>query len=81
MMSAQMTVLCEYKIHSACPECGSNRCTTKDACTPVWHFTYLPLKPILQRMFGNSIIMQVLQSRATFMHSELHCRCVYDVQQ
>ena len=69
----------EYKSHSTCPECGCNRYIAKDSCIPVRHFTYLPIKPRLQRMFGNSNIAQILQSHATLRHSELDS--VYDIQQ
>lgn len=71
----------EYKLHSTCPKCGSNRYTSKDSCIPVRHFTYLPIKPRLQRMFGNSNIAQVLQSHATLTYSELDYMRVYDIQQ
>ena len=69
----------QYISHSACPECGHDRYVSKDSCVPVRHFTYLPLAPRLQRMFGNSNIAQVLQSHATVRHSESDR--VFDIQQ
>ena len=71
----------EYKMHSACPVCGSNRYVSKDSSSPIRRFTYLPIKPRLQRMFGNSNIAQVLQSHAALIHSESDYACVYDIQQ
>ena len=48
----------EYSCLTQCPKCGSDRQTGRAAR----HFIYLPLKPRLARLFGNSCMAEVLQS-------------------
>ena len=71
----------QHKLHSACPECGSDRYVSENSHTAVRHFTYLPIAPRLQRMFGNANVAQVLQSHAIVRHSELDQGRVFDIQQ
>ena len=58
----------QYQSLLQCPRCGEKRYISEHSKTPARHFTYLPLKPRLQRMFGNASMAEVLQSHATVQH-------------
>ena len=62
-----------------CPKCGSERFISKQSSIPVRRFTYLPLKPRLRRLFGDSNIAQILQLHATVQQDENDP--VYDIHQ
>lgn len=64
----------DYKDMLQCPKCGEKRYISEKSQTAARRFTYLPLKPRLQRMFGNSNIAKVLQSHAT-----VHQNCMHDI--
>ena len=53
---------CAYSSLSKCPKCGSERYISEQSKIAVGRFTYLPLKPRLQRLFGNHNMAQILQS-------------------
>lgn len=71
----------EYKLRLTCPECGCDRYISKDSSTAVRNFTYLPIKPRLQRMFGNSNISQILQCHGTLSYLDPELDHVFDIQQ
>lgn len=64
---------------AVCPKCGCSRYVSEHSHTAVRCFTYLPLKPRLARMFGNTNMAQILQSHA-IVH-DLEDNHVVDVQQ
>jgi len=59
-------------------ECGEKRNISEDSHTAVRRFTYLPLKPRLERMFGDSNIARILQSHAV---QDDQPDCIYDIHQ
>ena len=68
----------EYAELVECPNCGDKRYIFEDLCTAAQRFTYLPLKPQLARMFGDSNIAQILQSHAMQDDNQ---DCIYDIHQ
>lgn len=62
----------EFESLSECPKCGGKSYISERSKTAVRRFTYLPLKPRLQRMFGNTRMAEILQSHATVQHSAHH---------
>lgn len=48
----------EFSSLNQCPKCGSERAVGREAR----HFSYLPLKPRLERLFGDSCMAGVLQA-------------------
>ena len=69
----------EYASLSACPKCGSGRYISDQSKFAVRRFTYLPLKPRLQRLFGNHNIAQILQSHCV-IHDDDDGN-IYDIHQ
>ena len=66
---------------AVCPKCGCSRYVSEQSHTAVRSFTYLPLKPRLARMFGNSNMAQVLQSHAIVHDHNIDDSHVVDIQQ
>ena len=66
----------EHASLSACPKCGSGRYITDQSKFAVRRFTYLPLKPRLQRLFDNHNMAQILQS-----HCVVDDDTIYDIHQ
>ena len=64
---------------AACPKCGCDRYISEQSHTAVRHYTYLPLKPRLVRMFGNANMAHILQSH-TVIH-DTKDNHVADIQQ
>lgn len=62
----------EYESLLVCPKCGGRRYGNDRSHIPVRWYTYLPLKPRLARLFGNTNMAQVLQSHATIENSDTH---------
>ena len=69
----------EYALLSNCPECGKGRYISEQSSIPVRRFTYLPLKPRLCRLFGNTNMAQVLQAHTTMKNSE--AEDIFDIHQ
>lgn len=60
----------EYESLSVCPKCDKRRYVSDQSRIPTRRFTYLPLKPRLVRLFGNSNMAQILQSHATIKNPD-----------
>ena len=68
----------QYASLTECPKCGCKRYVSEQSKLAVRRFTYLPLKPRLQRLFGNHNMAQVLQSHCAVRGSN---DSIYDIHQ
>lgn len=65
-----------YGSLKSCPICESGRYISEISCTLVRRYKYLPLKPRIERLFGNTNFAAILKS-----HTAIGTRKIFDIQQ
>ena len=71
----------EHASLSSCPKCGSGRYISEQSKFAVRRFTYLPLKPRLQRLFGTHNMAQILQTHCVVQDTDDDDDTIYDIHQ